>query len=420
MDYVDGVPIDRFCTQHKLSIVHTLYLFRQACAATSYLHESRIVHGDLKPSNILVAADGNVKIVDFGIARVLDKTGVPNPDGAALPVMTPGYASPEQLRGEAPEAPSDIYSLGVVLYELLTGAKPHPLENRSLQEIRTAVTTQDPTRPSDVPRARRTSAHPEKSLRGDLDCIVMKALSRDPASRYSSVRAFDADIERYLSGGAVQARHGGPMYQALRFIGRNRRGIALFVIFLALLTLTGWQALQLRKNQHVKTADELKVQASEKRGIADLQELSRPATVSGGGKPSEKSTAFGGTQMQDLRGLEDAYRVSFPEAIHIWPGLNPRRKDLLDQAHVYLREAEPLVAGDLQARRELARAWLLVGDVEGDPHAPNLHDRAGAAESYRESARLLGEVLQGNSGDTTARELADRVDSHANALKGSR
>ncbi len=403
MDYVDGVPIDKFCQQWQLTVIQKLNLFLQVCAATCYLHHNSIVHGDLKPSNILVTADAIAKILDFGIARVIDKTGIPNQDGAVLPVMTPNYASPEQLRGDPPGYASDIFSLGVVLYELLTGSKPHAREHSAPDEVITSITTRDPLPPSSAvhlaqPGGEGGTASLRKSLRGDLDCIVMKALRRDVAERYPTVSAFATDIDRYLQGRTVGARKGGLLYRTSRFAARNRVALATAAMFAFLIGLTGWQAVELQRDQYIREALERQIQDQQKNAISHLTEF---------------TGEFGDTQMRDLRELEESYRVRFPEALHILPGPTPSRLGLVDDAQNYLNEAEPLVANDRTARRELAFAWLLVGDVQGNAHAPSLRDEPAAARSYRESARILQELLQESPRDEMSRQLLDRVNARA-------
>jgi serine/threonine protein kinase/Tol biopolymer transport system component len=231
MEYVEGQPIHQYCDMQKLSIVERLQLFRKVCSAVHYAHQNLIIHRDLKPSNILVAADGTPKLLDFGIAKILNpeiSSQMLDPTTAALRMMTPEYASPEQVRGESTTAASDVYTLGVMLYELLTDHRPYQLRNCLPLEVSRIICEEEPERPSvavnlievipidnappleitpaSVSRARNSTPEQlRRQLSGNLDNIILKALRKEPQRRYQSVEEFSEDIRHYLEGLPVSA-----------------------------------------------------------------------------------------------------------------------------------------------------------------------------------------------------------------------
>jgi tetratricopeptide (TPR) repeat protein len=264
MEYVDGLPIDEYCRQHRLSVDARLKLFRTVCGAVEHAHQRLVVHRDIKPGNILVTADGQPKLLDFGIAKLLDPaTEVPRLTRSSERLMTPEYASPEQVRGDPITTAADVYALGVLLYELLVGKQPFEMHAKSPLEIAQIICEQDPEPPS-----RALWANPERSvlygfrkLDGDLDNIVLMAIRKEPARRYASVAALSADVEAYLTGYSVQARTDTWRYRAGKFVGRHRVAVSLAV--LALLVLVGFSigmGLLARRADHA-------------RAIADQQRL---------------------------------------------------------------------------------------------------------------------------------------------------
>ncbi len=238
MEYVEGDPIDAWCERNGLDVDARLRLFRGVCDAVSHAHHKLVVHRDLKPSNILVDAAGRPKLLDFGIAKVLEAGSAD--DSATLPgaqALTPRYASPEQVRGEPATTATDVYSLGVVLYELLTGTRPYDTEGMSAREIERVVAEAAPLRPSVA--AARTSPARARRLAGDLDTILLTALRKEPERRYGSVEQLSEDLRRHLEGYPVSARPDTVGVRAAKFVRRNPvlvTSVAALVVVLAAAT----------------------------------------------------------------------------------------------------------------------------------------------------------------------------------------
>jgi eukaryotic-like serine/threonine-protein kinase len=264
MDYVDGRPIDAWCDEHQLNVSERLTLFRAVCAAVQHAHQRLVLHRDIKPAHILVTVNGDVKLLDFGIAKLFAGDGLartlPETETATR-IMTPEYASPEQVRGDAVHTASDVYALGVVLYELLTGRWPYGTRGGLLYDVIRAICDEEPTRPSiavgqmeEAPRAIVAEESVDalrRRLEGDLDNILLKALQKDPSRRYTSVEHLNEDIRRHLEGFPVSARKDTVAYRAHKFVRRHRVGVAgaaiiLLSLFLIVIT-TFWELQESRQ-----------------------------------------------------------------------------------------------------------------------------------------------------------------------------
>jgi serine/threonine-protein kinase len=271
MEYVDGTPIDRYCRKKELSIPDRIQLFKAVCKAVQHAHNNLIVHRDLKPENILVKENGEVKILDFGIAKLLepdvDHTIFQTQTGGR--VLTLGYAAPEQLSGENITVNTDIYALGVLLYKLLTDLHPFDIEDKSIREIESIIKKEDPAKPS----SRKNS---QKPLDGDLDAIILKAMRKEASGRYNSAGEFLDDLQRYEKGLPVLAHEGTTAYRFKKFIKRNKQAIAAAVIFLLSITgLTAFYTFQLAQERNQAQLEAQKAQ-NVKNLLVDIFEANDP------------------------------------------------------------------------------------------------------------------------------------------------
>lgn len=257
MEYVEGEPLDQYCARNGLSVKERLELFRDVCSAVQFAHQNLVIHRDLKPGNILIDAQGRPKLLDFGIAKLLDdslaaQTVATAPEGGA---MTPRYASPEQIRLEPLTTASDVYTLGVLLYELLTGLDPYQSANKRRDEVARAICDEEPDKPSTAVRRRVAERDSEsvpesqrlrRRLSGDLDSIVLKAMRKEPSERYNSPERLADDIHRHLEGLPVKAQPASFVYLAGKFVRRYKVAAAFLFLLLAFSVVSTilWQRAQ--------------------------------------------------------------------------------------------------------------------------------------------------------------------------------
>ena len=370
MEYVDGLPIDRYCEANHLSIDARLALFRDVCAAVHYAHQHLVVHRDLKAGNILVTAGGSPKLLDFGIAQLLDGAVAEDRTMTAMRVMTLENASPEQVQGGTFTTATDVYALGVLLYLLLTGRGAYGASAPTSHELARTICEDDPRRPSDA------AADPglARRLRGDLDTIVLKALQKEPARRYGTVEQFAQDVTRHLDGLPVLARPDTVRYRSTKFITRHKTGVALATLLVVALiggvAATAWQA-------HV---------ARVQRGRAERR-------------------------FNDVRRLANSFLFEFHEAIQDLPGSTKARELVVRRATEYLDSLAAESAHDRSLELELAAAYDKVGDVEGLPGFANLGDTAGALRSHQRALALRESLAAVNAADPAIqRDLATTCD----------
>ena len=398
MEYIEGVPLTKYCDQRRLTISKRLALFQRVCQAVHYAHQNLIIHRDLKPANILVTSDGQVKLLDFGIAKLIeeddDEAGLTR---TGMRLMTPEYAAPEQVRGEAATTATDLYALGVLLYELMTGHRPYELRGRSLGEIERIICEEEPARPSAAARRyadymaagssgeapsseairavrTRNSDRLRRRLEGDLDVICLKALSKEPSRRYASAEALWEDISRHLTGLPVGARASTVRYRVRKFVQRHRMGVLVTAVFVvAAAVLVGGFTLRLAEERDVaRTEAEKAEQVSS--FLMGLFEASDP------------SEALGDT----LTAYELLERgVARAEALAEEPVVQAQMLSVMGQVYQSLGDYEK--AGPL-----LERALALRRDVVGDEHVD-------VATSLKNLAYLLRQ-----KGDYTAAEPLSR------------
>ena len=397
MEYIDGKPVDEYCDSRRLTIPERLRLFQDICSAVQYAHQNLVVHRDIKPGNILVTPDAIPKLLDFGIAKLLEpqlyfQTADPT---VAIRPMTPEYASPEQIRGDTITTSSDIYSLGIVLYLLLTGHPPYRVDKTPSHELPRIILETEPERPSTVLKrveetkdaegrpvhvtpesvATARGEHPEalrRHLSGDLDNIVLKALRKDPARRYVSVAQFSEDIGRHLDGLPVIARKDTLAYRTSKFVRRHRIGVAavaaIFFLLIAGMIATTWQARVARAQ----------------REIADRR-------------------------FEEVRALANSLIFDLHDKIQYLPGSTQARKLLVQKALEYLDNLAKDSDDDRILQLELATAYQKLGDVQGYIYGPNLGDTAGAAASYGKALQICEPLSRANSQDIPTKQQLSKL-----------
>jgi serine/threonine protein kinase len=367
MEYVEGLPITAYCQANKLPIAEKLRLFLFVCSAVEYAHQNLVIHRDLKPGNILISRDAVPKLLDFGIARLLDAESpsqLTSPTLGTRQMLTPDYASPEQVRGETIKTTTDIYSLGAVLYELLTGQRPHQLSGRSAAEIERAICQQEIRRPS-VVASERASGRLRWQLSGDLDNIVLMAMRTEPERRYQSVGQFAEDIRNYLEQNPVSARSDTLRYRSGKFLFRHKLGAAATA--LVVLSLAA--------------------------GIVATTRQTRRAE----------------RRFQQVHTLATDFLFNVQPEIQALPGSTEIQEMALRTALDYLDSLASETRRSPQLLQDLAKAYEKAGDVQGNPQVPNLGQTVAALNSYRKALAIERQLLATRPGDRLIQQSIAQV-----------
>ncbi|HTS76974.1 MAG TPA: serine/threonine-protein kinase [Bryobacteraceae bacterium] len=344
MEFVEGELL--LAAASRMNIPAKLRMFQQILSAVSYAHRNLIVHRDLKPANILVSGDGEPKLLDFGIARLMeeDPSGPGTHTMTAAAMMTPDYASPEQVKGQLAGIASDIYSLGAILFELLSGARPHRLESYSTAEVYRAICEDEPLAPS----AAAADPHIQRELRGDLDTLVLHAVAKDPAARYASAEAFSDEIERYLDGRPLTVRPASAFERAWKFVKRNRLAVGAGVALAA--SLIGGI-----------TASTIEARRAERR-------------------------------FAQVRELANTFLFQFYDQVTPLPGSTAVRASIVATARKYLDGLAKEAGNDKGLILELAQAYGRLGDVQSRTGTANVGEVEEARHNYQRALELYARI----------------------------
>ncbi len=373
MEYVDGESVSDYATSHSLDLRGRLVLFLAICEAVAAAHRQLVIHGDIKPANILVSTGGLPKLLDFGLARIIRPEA--NDVTMSMVLLTPGYASPEQVRGERLTTATDIYSLGVLLFELLTGESPYGESTSSPLELCRAICDRTPRRPSTATHTAIPSLAP-RQLRGDLDHIVSKTLRKSPDERYGTVDELHADVQRYMDGFPVEAARGSALYHLRKFVVRRRWLVALGALLLVLGSFAIWRIWRAEQTAELR--------------------------------------------FNQLRQFAHAMVFDVSDSMQELPGSTTARKMLIERSLQYLRGLETAGGENRDLKLELARTYTKIGTVQASAASSSLEDYAAGIQNLEHARSLLREILARTSTDEEATLALVDADTEAASVHARR
>ena len=389
MEYVEGPPIDKYCDDNRLSLTNRIKSFQQVCQAVHYLHQNLIVHRDLKPSNILVSSDGVVKLLDFGIAKMVGAAAMSSQEltGAQGRPMTPIYASPEQIQGATLQPASDIYSLGVILYKLLTGRTPYDSFDQKVEKL---ASREDPPLPSaNIREELRSETETTQQLRrmmmGGLDNIVLMSMRFDPKKRYQSAAALADDLQQFLDGESITAYHEAYAIRSMKVIKRKRAMLAIAAVMILLAGFGGWQYTS----------------ATEAR--SKLAQLQSAATQSVEGKAADQV-------FQDVQRLRKVFETDYTTLPASSGG---EKQKLLDRGIQYLDKVRSASPTDQRIGLEVAAGYRQLGTLQGREASPKSREKAVA--TYKKAAAVLVTIAAAYPENTRAKSELDQVNGQLQA-----